>query len=416
MSSHLAIILSASAVGESVLCGLSAHPDVEATADAVVAMGADATPAERGSWRVFGVGLGGFAEPPHALTPSGDGLPLLLGATATTDICATFDADRTDAGRSLGALLSKLSLFGADWLSRADGRAPLTLRGAADSVQVGSLAAASDAVEAGALALAALNAAGDSEIVAPTAYADAIEATFQRFGAAVESSTGDDGVRRWRIAGRSDLTPTTYEPPGDSSAAAHALATALFTAGGDVATIGVRRDAGLFGLVDAWTRLGARLDVSDAATAVGGGCDVRARFSDLRGADLDLRSAPALAGYLPLLCAAAVRADGTTRISGLDAADDPLLLDAIDRDFSRFGAGVLRRGSVVEIVGMGADAPDRVVRIEAGFDDRTAASLSILGLAGAPNVVIEDGDAFAHRCADVVDALRRVGASLESEG
>ncbi len=62
--SHRALILGALTVGETTITGLLEGEDVHHTADAMRALGAQVARGDDGTWRVRGVGVGGFTSPP----------------------------------------------------------------------------------------------------------------------------------------------------------------------------------------------------------------------------------------------------------------------------------------------------------------------------------------------------------------
>ncbi|MCB1345599.1 MAG: 3-phosphoshikimate 1-carboxyvinyltransferase, partial [Rhodobacteraceae bacterium] len=80
--SHRALILGALSVGETRITGLLEGQDVLDTAAAMRAFGATLTRDAPGSWRVQGVGVGGFAEPAQVIDcgNSGTGVRLIMGA------------------------------------------------------------------------------------------------------------------------------------------------------------------------------------------------------------------------------------------------------------------------------------------------------------------------------------------------
>src|SRR3954454_16460474 len=65
--SHRSLMLAAMAVGESRIEGLLEGEDVLATAKALGAMGVEVKRVGDGSWRVWGMGVGGLAEPADVL-------------------------------------------------------------------------------------------------------------------------------------------------------------------------------------------------------------------------------------------------------------------------------------------------------------------------------------------------------------
>ncbi len=84
--SHRALILGALSVGETRITGLLEGQDVLDTAAAMRAFGAEVQHLGVGAWSVFGVGVGGFAEPEDVIDcgNSGTGVRLIIGAMATS--------------------------------------------------------------------------------------------------------------------------------------------------------------------------------------------------------------------------------------------------------------------------------------------------------------------------------------------
>src|SRR5215212_1540414 len=65
--SHRALILGALTVGETAITGLLEGEDVINTSRAMQALGASVERTSPGSWRIHGVGVGGFAAPAKVL-------------------------------------------------------------------------------------------------------------------------------------------------------------------------------------------------------------------------------------------------------------------------------------------------------------------------------------------------------------
>ena len=134
--SHRALILGALSVGETVITGLLEGEDVSDTGAAMRAFGAEVARDPDGTWRVHGVGVGGFAEPGQVIDcgNSGTGVRLVMGAMATSPITATFTGDASLTSRPMARVTDPLALFGARAVGRAGGRLPMTIEGAADPV------------------------------------------------------------------------------------------------------------------------------------------------------------------------------------------------------------------------------------------------------------------------------------------
>ena len=82
--SHRAVLLGALAVGETTIRGLLEGEDVLRTIAAIRALGAEAEKNAEGVWRIWGVGVGGLAEPDDVLDMghSGTAARRLLGVLA----------------------------------------------------------------------------------------------------------------------------------------------------------------------------------------------------------------------------------------------------------------------------------------------------------------------------------------------
>ena len=134
--SHRSLILGALCVGETVITGLLEGEDVLATAQAMRDFGAEVTRDDDGTWHVFGVGVGGFAEPATVVDcgNAGTGVRLIMGAMATSPITATFTGDASLNSRPMARVTDPLALFGAQAVGRTGGRLPMTIVGAREPV------------------------------------------------------------------------------------------------------------------------------------------------------------------------------------------------------------------------------------------------------------------------------------------
>src|SRR6476646_1525508 len=137
--SHRALILGALTVGETTVGGLRTGEDVLHTADAMRSLGARVEIAGDNTWRIHGVGVGGFAQPsaPLDFGNSGTGCRLAIGAVAGSPVVATFDGDASLRTRPMQRVLDPLIRMGARATEMSDGgRLPLTIAGAAVSYPI----------------------------------------------------------------------------------------------------------------------------------------------------------------------------------------------------------------------------------------------------------------------------------------
>ncbi len=112
--SHRALIIGASAVGETKINGLLEADDVVRTIEVLRVLGV--TVEKTGNeWSIHGVGVGGFSAPHDILNfgNSGTGARLLMGLLSTQDIRAIVTGDRSLRSRPMGRVIEPLSNMGA---------------------------------------------------------------------------------------------------------------------------------------------------------------------------------------------------------------------------------------------------------------------------------------------------------------
>ena len=167
--SHRALIFGAMAIGETVITGLLEGEDVLDTAKAMRALGATVTRDDDGTWRVNGVGTGGFMEPDQVIDcgNSGTGCRLIMGAVATHGFSTTFTGDASLRSRPMGRILKPLALFGTSAAGRSEGRLPLTLIGTREPLPVRYTLPVASAQVKSAVLLAGLNAPGITTVIEP---------------------------------------------------------------------------------------------------------------------------------------------------------------------------------------------------------------------------------------------------------
>ena len=219
--SHRALILGALAVGETRITGLLASDDVLATAAAVKALGAQAEPGENGDWRVYGLGVGGLAEPQGVLDMgnSGTAARLLMGVVATHPFTATFAGDKSLSVRPMERVMTPLSQMGARFTTRSGGRLPITVTGAPSPVPIAYELPVASAQIKSAVLLAGLNTPGKTTVIEPRPTRDHTERMLAHFGAEV-TVVEKAGAKEITLTGQPELTGAEVTVPGDISSAA----------------------------------------------------------------------------------------------------------------------------------------------------------------------------------------------------
>ncbi|MFQ6550025.1 3-phosphoshikimate 1-carboxyvinyltransferase [Aestuariibius sp. 2305UL40-4] len=398
--SHRSLILGAMAVGETRVTGLLEGQDVLDTAAAMRAFGAEVTRDDDGMWRVYGVGVGGFAEPEQVIDcgNSGTGVRLIMGAMATTPIAATFTGDASLNSRPMGRVTGPLEGFGTQAYGRAGGRLPLTLVGAADPVPVDHTLSVPSAQVKSAVLLAGLNAPGQTVVRETEATRDHTERMLTQFGA--EVSVEREGAHSViTLTGQPELTPQEIVVPRDPSSAAFPVCAALITDGSDVLVPGIGLNPTRAGLYETLREMGADLTYENEREEAGEPvADLRARFSpDMKGIEVPPERAASMIDEYPILSVVASFAGGETMMRGVKElrVKESDRIDAMAKGLRAAGVTVEEGEDWWSVQGRGPGGVPGGARAEARLDHRIAMSFLILGLGAQKGMSVDDAGPIA---------------------
>lgn len=305
--SHRYVLLSALAQGRSVIAHLSSGADVAATLACMQALGVEVVHAGPDHVTVGGLGWLGWTPPREPLDAvnSGTTMRLLAGLLAAHPFRATLIGDASLQRRPMGRVIAPLTAMGARMTSN-DGRAPLTIDGGALHGIAWTPPVPSAQIKS-AILLAGLHASGSTVVTEPAATRDHTERALPLFGLSCEV----DGLNV-RVAGGQRATParTALRVPGDPSSAAVWAAAATAIPGSLVRLRGIALNPHRLGFVEALTRLGAQITVTqdsvEGAEPVG---TITVAYGDRRDTTIDAAEVPGLIDELPVIaaCAAAGR-------------------------------------------------------------------------------------------------------------
>ena len=413
--SHRSLILGALTVGESTITGLLEGEDVLHTADVMRALGARVERTGDQTWRVNGVGIGGFAQPAGMLDfgNSGTGVRLAIGAVAGAPVTATFDGDESLRGRPMQRVLDPLQRMGARVVHVAEGgRLPLTLKGAADPIPIVYESPVASAQLKSAVLLAGLAAPGETIVIEAEATRDHTERLLKHFGAKVTSKAHGDHGRRIVLQGQPELEPALVMVPADPSSAAFPLVAALIVPNSELVLDAVMTNPLRTGLLTTLREMGASIE--DLEKRDGGEeiADLRVRTSALKGVDVPAERAPSMIDEYPILAVAASFAEGVTRMRGLKE------LRVKESDRLAATVDMLRvNGVVVEIEGddmivQGKGRPAGGGEVKTNMDHRIAMAALMMGLATENHVRIDDSAFIATSFPGFVELMRSIGADL----
>ena len=415
--SHRALILGALSVGETVITGLLEGEDVLDTAKAMRAFGAEVARDADGTWRVHGVGVGGFFEPAQVIDcgNSGTGVRLIMGAMATTGITATFTGDASLNRRPMARVTDPLALFGVRAVGRAGGGLPMTIEGAADPVPVRYTVPVPSAQVKSAVLFAGLNAPGETVVIEREATRDHTERMLAGFGAQIVTEETPEG-RVITLTGQPELVPQTIAVPRDPSSAAFPVSAALITPGSDVLVPNIGLNPTRAGLFTTLREMGADLTYENEREEGGEPvADLRARFSpNLRGVTVPPERAASMIDEYPVLSVVAAFARGETVMRGVKE------LRVKESDRIAAMADGLRAGGVgVEdgpdwwiVEGRGHGNVPGGQTCASHLDHRIAMSFLVMGMASTAPVGVDDASPIATSFPVFEPLMAQLGADI----
>lgn len=419
--SHRALILGALSVGETRIEGLLEGEDVLDTARAMRAFGAEVIQHGGRRWSVFGVGVGGFAEPDQVIDcgNSGTGVRLIMGVMATSPITATFTGDASLNKRPMARVTDPLSLFGTQAVGRSGGRLPMTLVGAADPVPVRYVVPVPSAQVKSAVLLAGLNAPGQTVVIEREATRDHTERMLAGFGAEIVTRDTDEG-REITLTGQPELVAQDIVVPRDPSSAAFPVCAAIIVPGSDVLVPNIGLNPTRAGLFTTLQEMGADLTFENLREEGGEPvADLRARFSpELRGIEVPPARAASMIDEYPVLSVVAACATGKTVMRGVKE----LRVKESDR-IEAMAAGLRANGVTVEdgpdwwtVTGLGHGNIPGGATVASHLDHRIAMSFLVLGMVSNAAVKVDDGGPIATSFPVFEPLMQALGARISRAG
>ena len=391
--SHRALMFGALAVGTTDITGLLEGEDVLRTAAAMRALGAEVADLGAGHWRVAGRGIGGLVEPADVLDMgnSGTAARLLCGLLAGHALFAVMTGDASLRKRPMKRVTDPLSATGARFATRAGGRLPLAVEGAADPLPLDYTLPVASAQVKSACLLAGLSARGITRVVEHEATRDHTENMLRHFGATVRVAVEGHG-RVIELDGQPELVAAPVVVPGDPSSAAFPAVAALLVPGSEVLLRGVGLNPLRAGLFATLAEMGA--DITRLNPRTEGGepvADLLVKASALRAVDVPPERAPAMIDEYPILAVAAAAARGTTRMRGLKElrVKESDRLAATAALLAANGVAVTVEGDDMIVQGAGGP-PAGGGDVVTHMDHRIAMSALVLGLASRAPVRVDD--------------------------
>lgn len=385
------MLFSALADGTTSITGLAPGADVASSIACMHAMGAGITRSGPGALEIRGRGR-------HRLAPadgdldcgnSGTTLRLLAGIVAGHPFRSRLIGDASLSRRPMRRVIDPLTAMGATITSR-DGRAPLEIDGAALTAIDWTPTVASAQIKT-AILLAGLSAHGTTIVREPLPTRDHTERAFDLFGIRHESRPGYSAV----TGGQRPVAPAgVLRVPGDPSSAAIWSAIAASRPGWWVEIDSVCLNPLRLGFVQALSRMGA--DVRLTETAKAGGeliGTVRIAYGAPRAATIGPEMVPSLIDELPVLAASAALGAGL-KVSGAEElrVKESDRISSLALGFRQLGVHMTERPDGFEIEGGQRPTGGQV---DAHFDHRLVMAFTVLALSASGPTLITGADAVA---------------------
>ena len=321
---------------------------------------------------------------------SGTTMRLLSGLLATRPFDSRLDGDASLRSRPMKRVMAPLSEMGAEIVSEGgENRAPLRIHGTLlHGISYRSPVASAQVKSA--LLLAGLQAQGKTTVWEPERSRDHTERMLPAFGVPVAVNGMEVSV-----TGGQELRACNVEVPGDFSSAAFFLTAAAIVPGSELRVCGVGLNPTRTGALDVLRLMGANIEVENLHEVCGEPVgDVLVRASPLHGIELHGELVVRAIDEIPTLAIAAVFAHGATTIR--DAQElrvkESDRLTALATTLNALGGRVteLPDGLIID-----GGQPLRGGRVRSFGDHRIAMALTIAGLAGTGEIVLEEGASVA---------------------
>ncbi len=384
--SHRAIMFSSLAEGTSRVRGLLRGEDCLSTLAAFQQMGVRVED-QGGELLIHGGGIRGLQEPANVIDcgNSGTTMRLMSGILAGQPFFSVLSGDKYLRRRPMARIITPLTAMGAQISGRENNtKAPLAIQGGQLRAGAYRSPVASAQIKSAVL-LAGMQVEGETRVFEPHLSRDHSERMLRYFG--VDIQVFEDGAQ---VCGPVSLKGREVEVPGDISSAAFFLVAALITPGSELLLKNVGVNPTRSGIIDILQQMGGSIELLNQRELSGEPvADLLVRYSALHGIRIDGELVPRAIDEFPVVCVAAVFAEGETLIR--DAKElrvkETDRIAAVCDTLGRVGGQVEALEDGLRVTGSGHL---RGGRVNSCGDHRIAMSMAVAALAADSEVIIED--------------------------
>ncbi len=416
--SHRALMVAASAVGVTKICGLLEGEDVLATAQALRLLGVNIEKSADGDWCVTGRGVGGLREPAQVLNlgNAGTGVRLLMGLLASHPFNSMFTGDVSLSARPMERVMAPLRRMGVDFTARSGGLLPLTVHGSDMLVPINQTMSVASAQVKSAILLAGLNTRGKTTVIEPAPSRNHTENMLSHFGAEMAIEETETG-KSITLTGYPELRAREVQIPADFSSAAFPLVAGLLCPGG-VTVENVNLNPLRTGLLVCLRDMGAKVMIRNERI-MGGEIigDVSVKQGSLRGITVPATLAPSMIDEYPILAMAAACASGDTVFDGVGElrVKESDRISALADGLGACGVVVDETHDSITIHGEGT-APDGGGFISTYMDHRIAMAFLVLGMVSRAPITVNDCAPISTSFPGFVSLMNSAGALFQEDG
>ncbi|HEV3193388.1 MAG TPA: 3-phosphoshikimate 1-carboxyvinyltransferase [Polyangiaceae bacterium] len=422
---HRALLFGALCQGATHIAGFSHGEDNVSTAGCLRAMGVVIEEPGPSELVVHGVGLDGLRPPAGNLDcgNSGTTMRLLCGVLAAQRFQATLIGDPTLSRRPMMRVAGPLRSRGAVVEGRPhparpnDIVAPLVVGPLPEGRRLTALEYESTVASAqvkSAILLSGLYAEGITRFREPTVSRDHTERMLSALGVPIRTvgTVVEIDPSNWRR----NMIAFDVTIPGDISAAAFLLVAAQIVSGSRVTVRGVGVNPTRTGLLEIARDMGAGLTLEPQGERGGEPvAELHGWSAPLRAIAIGGETVPRAIDEIPIACALAARASGTTRIRDAEELrhKESDRIATMARVLRAFGVTCDEQPDGLDV--RGSEGPLTAADIESRGDHRIAMTAAVLALVARAPSRVRDAACIATSYPKFVATLRALGARVDVE-